>query len=170
MPTLSHHQSNRFTKLLIMGDSGSGKTGALASLVNVGYKLVIWDYDNGLEALKQYIIKNSPERLDTVEYRTLRDRRKASALGPVLVGPPRAFVDGLKLLDRWKYKDDSGTEIDLGDPGEFGEDTICVFDSLTLMCDSAMEWAEPLVTPGKSGEVYRPSIYGMAQEAIGKFI
>ena len=55
MPSLANHQSNEFTKLLIEGDSGSGKTGALASLVKAGYKLRILDMDNGLDALKQTI-------------------------------------------------------------------------------------------------------------------
>ena len=49
MPNLSKHQSSEFTKLLLMGDSKSGKTGALASLVLAGYKLRILDFDNGLE-------------------------------------------------------------------------------------------------------------------------
>ena len=39
MPNLAQHQSNNFTKMLLEGDSGSGKTGALTSLVAAGYKL-----------------------------------------------------------------------------------------------------------------------------------
>ena len=34
-------------KLLYIGDSGSGKTGSLASLVKDGYKIRILDYDSG---------------------------------------------------------------------------------------------------------------------------
>ena len=52
MPSLSAHQSNDYVKLLLCGDSGSGKSGALASLVGAGYKLRILDMDNGLDSLK----------------------------------------------------------------------------------------------------------------------
>src|SRR5215471_588653 len=127
MTSLANHQSNEYTKMLIMGDSGSGKTGALTSLVALGYKLRILDYDNGLETLKQFVLKQCPEKINNVEYRTLRDRRVASPLGPVIQGQPKAFVDGLKMLDRWKYD-----EVDFGVPSEWGPDTIFVLDSLSF--------------------------------------
>src|SRR4051812_13507500 len=115
MPSLANHQSNEFTKLLVEGDSGTGKTGALASLVSAGYKLRILDFDNGLDVLKQYILRDCPENISNVEFRTLRDKRKASADGPVIAGTPKAFVESIKLLDRWKYTD-GANEIDLGVP------------------------------------------------------
>lgn len=166
MPTLSHHQSNRFTKMLLMGDSGSGKTGALTSLVAVGYQLRILDYDNGLETLKQYVARECPEKADNVEFRTLRDKRKASPLGSIVAGTPKAFVDGLKLLDRWKYKTDQDAEVDLGVPAEWGEDTILVLDTMTFMAQAAFDWAEPLVPTGRSGEKDNRAVYGMAQRGM----
>lgn len=168
MPLLSHHQSNEFTKLLLMGDSGSGKTGAIAPLVCAGYKPRILDYDNGLETLKTFILHTCPKAIDNVEYRTLRDKRKASALGPVLSGPARAFTDGLKMLDRWKYTD--GVEVDLGVPAEWGADSILVLDSLTFMSDAAMEWADLMVPSGRSGEKDRRAVYGVAQDAVEKVL
>ena len=115
MPSLSHHQSNEYTKLLIEGDSGSGKTGSLASLVKAGYKLRILDFDNGLEPLKQFIMRDSPESIDNVEFVSLRDVRKAGPEGPTVTSP-KAFMKGIKLLDKWKYTDDEGKETDLGVP------------------------------------------------------
>src|SRR5947207_9728343 len=112
MTSLSKHQSNEYTKMLIEGDPGSGKTGGLASLVKAGYWLGILDYDNGLEPLKQYILKECPDAINNVEYRTLRDKRKASADGSVIDGIPRAFVEGVRMLDRWKYVDESGNTVD----------------------------------------------------------
>lgn len=170
MPLLSHHQSNEFTKMLLMGDSGSGKTGGCASLVCAGYKPRVLDYDNGLESLKTFIQKTCPSKIDAVEFRTLRDKRKATAAGPALAGPAKAFVDGLKMLDRWKYKDDSGDEVDFGVPAEWGADTILILDSLTFMSDAAMDWAEPLAPVGKSGERDRRAIYGIAQDAVEKVL
>lgn len=161
MPSLSNHQSNEFTKMLIEGDSGSGKTGAMASLVNAGYKLRILDYDNGLEPLKQFILKTCPEKINNVEYRTLRDKRKASPLGPIIDGNPRAFVDGIKMLDRWKYDD-----IDLGVPAEWGADTILVLDSLTFFSDAAFDFREPLTPRSKEGKYDIRAVYKDAQDAV----
>src|SRR5216683_1625548 len=103
MPTLSNHQSNDFTKMLIMGDSGTGKTGALASLVKAGYKLRILDFDNGLDVLKQFVYKDCPENIDNVEFRTLQDKLKATPLGSIVDGQPKAFPAALRMLDHWKY-------------------------------------------------------------------
>lgn len=161
MPNLSDHQSNEYTKLLIEGDSGSGKTGALASLVSAGYKLRILDMDNGLDVLKAYIQHDSPELLKNVEFRTLRDKRKASADGPVIDGQPKAFISAIKMLDRWKYDD-----IDLGPPAEWGADCILVVDSLTMLSDVAFDFREPLTPRGKSGDYDKRATYFDAQGAI----
>lgn len=162
MPTLSSHHSNEYTKMLLMGDSGSGKTGALASLVKAGYKLRILDFDNGLETLKTFVNEECPANADNVEFRTLRDKRKAGPEGSIIDGPARAFVDAVKMLDNWKYKDGE-TEIDYGKPSEWGSDTILVVDSLTFMSDAAFDWREQLVSGGKYD---KRAVYGDAQNAI----
>lgn len=161
MPSLSNHQSNEYTKLLIEGDSGSGKTGALASLVKAGYKLRILDMDNGLDVLKAYVQHECPENLDNVEFRTLRDKRKASADGPIIDGSAKAFVSAIKMLDLWKYDD-----VDLGKPAEWGADCILVVDSLTMLSDAAFDFREPLTPRGKSGDYDKRATYFDAQGAI----
>jgi hypothetical protein len=92
MPNLANHQSSNFTKLLLIGDSGSGKTGSLTSLVAAGYKLRIWDFDNGLDPLVQHVRRTAPDKLGNIEYHTLRDRKKSSPIGPVIDGAPKAFI------------------------------------------------------------------------------
>lgn len=161
MPSLANHQSNEFTKLLIEGDSGTGKTGSLASLVKAGYSLRILDMDNGLDVLKAYIVQECPDKLDSVEFRTLRDKRKATAEGPIIDGQPKAFINAIKMLDRWKYDD-----VDLGVPGEWGPSAILVLDSLTMLSDAAFDWREPLTPRGKSGDYDKRATYGDAQKAI----
>jgi len=151
---------------LVEGDSGSGKSGGLASLVAAGYKLRILDWDNGLEPLKQFIYKTCPDKIGNVEYRTLRDKMKATALGPMVDGQPKAFIEGLKMLDRWKYKDTDGTEIDLGVPAEWGPDCILVNDTLTFMSDAAFNWATPLTPKGQSGATDKRATYYIAQQAV----
>ena len=165
MPTLDKHQSNDFTKLLIEGDSGSGKTGALTSLVKAGYKLRILDFDNGLETLKQFVLKECPENVTNIEFVTLRDKRVAGPEGP-RVAKAEAFVKSIRLLDRWKYKADDGTEFDLGVPSEWGSDTILVVDSLTFMSDAAFDFREPLAPKSRDGKFDMRAVYKDAQDAI----
>lgn len=162
MPSLAAHQSNDFVKLLLLGDAKSGKTGSLVSLVKAGYQLRVLDYDNLLDTLKFYLLaENDPALLDRVEFRTLRDKRKASPLGSIVDGQPKAFVDGMRMLDNWKYDD-----TDLGKPSDWGPDCILVLDSLSRFCDAAFDWAEPLVPAGRSGEKDLRAAYGMAQDAV----
>jgi hypothetical protein len=165
MPSLADHQSNEFTKLLIEGDSGSGKTGALASLVAAGYKLRVLDMDNGLDPLKTFVEHTCPQNLGNVEFRTLRDKYKSSPEGPIIAGTPKAFVDAIKLLDRWKYTH-NGIETDLGIPSEWGPECILVIDSLTFLSDAAWAFREPLAVRGKDGKYDQRAIYKDAQDAI----
>ena len=139
MPSLSDHQSNIYTKLCVMGNPGTGKTGGLTSLVAAGYKLRILDLDNGLESLKNYVLKECPDKISSIEYRTLRDNRKASAAGPTMDGAPKAFINALKMMDRWKYDD-----IDLGPPAEWGPECILVIDTLTFLSDAAWNFYDSI--------------------------
>jgi len=160
------HQSNDFVKLLLLGDAKSGKTGSLVSLVAAGYHLRILDMDNLLDVLKHYILNQCPERIANVEYRTLRDKRKTTAEGPIIDGLPRAFIDAMKMLDNWRYTDDAGHNIDLGKPAEWGPDCILVLDSLSRLCDACYDFRIPLTPKGKGGEFDGRAVYGDAQDAV----
>ncbi len=170
MPSLANHQSNDYIKLLEIGDSKSGKTGALVSLVQAGYKLRILDLDNLLDVLKYMIQEKCPELIENVEFRTLRDKRKASALGSVIDGKPKAWINALKMMDNWKYTDDTGTETDLGNPSDWGSDCILVVDSLSRLCDAAYDFHESIIPVGKGGSYDARAIYGNAQDDVEKFI
>jgi hypothetical protein len=161
MASLADHSSNDFVKLLLIGDAKSGKTGSLVSLVKAGYKLRILDFDNLLDVLKQYVLKECPELIGNIEYRTLRDKRVAGSLGLTIKGTPKAYVDGIKLLQNWKYDD-----VDLGVPADWGPDTILVIDSLSRICDAAYDWQDAVMPSGKSGEKDGRAVYGAAQDAI----
>jgi len=165
MPTLANHQSNDYVKLLLMGDAKSGKTGSLTSLVGAGYKLRILDMDNLLDPLKNYVQRDFPDKIGNVEYRSLRDKRKSTAEGPV-VETPKAFIEAMKMLDNWKYKD-GDTDVDLGKPAEWGPDCILVIDSLSRLCDAAYDFRVPLTPKGESSGKYDArATYGDAQDAI----
>jgi hypothetical protein len=161
MPSLDKHQSSEFTKLLLEGDSGSGKTGSLASLVAAGFKLRILDMDNGLDSLANAVKRTCPANLGNVEFRTLRDKRRATAAGPVIDGVPSAFTTALQMLDRWKYN-----EIDLGVPATWGADTWLVLDSLTFLADAAFDWREALTKSATGGKYDKRMVYYDAQNAV----
>jgi len=161
MPSLANHQSNLFTKVLFLSDSKRGKTTTLWPLVKAGYKLRILDLDNLLDSLKERLLAECPKQLDSVEFRTLRDKYKTGPLGVVLDGPAKAFIDAMKMLDNWKYDD-----TDLGSPKEWGPDCILVIDSLSRLCDAAYDFHAFMMKPGKSGEVDGRAIYGQAQDAV----
>ena len=160
MPSLSNHQSNDFVKLLLCGDSGSGKSGALASLVAAGYHLRILDMDNGLDSLKTFVMKECPDKADNVEFRTLRDNYKITPAGPV-VDKPKAFVDAMKMLNKWAYDD-----IDLGAPAEWGPDVICVVDSLSFLSDAAFDHAKGLNPTAKDPRQW----FYSAQQGVESFL
>ena len=153
MPSLSEHGSSKFIKLMYIGDSGTGKTGSLVSLVAAGYKLKILDMDNGLSSLSQFIRHECPDKLANVEYETRRNRYKSTAQGPKVLGQPKAFTDALALMTEWS----DGT-----DPAEWGEDTIFVLDSLTAYGRAALEWARDMNPTAKDGRQW----YFVAQKAI----
>lgn len=122
-------------RILVVGYPGSGKTGALASLANAGYKLRVLDYDGNLEPLLQY---TDPDKLANIDVVTLEDKLRSGQKFIEAAGIPTAFADGLKMMDRWKYKDpETDEEIDLGASKEWGPDTVVVVDSLTSMGQAA---------------------------------
>lgn len=161
MTSLSDHQSNSIVKLILIGESGTGKTSALASLVVAGYKLFILDFDNLLAPLKNRLTAKAPDKIGNVFYKTFRDKMTATIGGPVVDGTPKAFHDAMQALNNWKEGDKS-----LGPAEKFGPDCVVVIDSLTRGSDAAMNWGEFITPAGKGGEKDGRAIYGEAQRAI----
>ena len=65
-------------KALVTGDSGSGKTGALASLAQAGFKLRILDTDRGADILAN-LLQNSKLAPGQVQFETIEDKMKNQA-------------------------------------------------------------------------------------------
>ncbi len=164
MPTLADHHPSAYIKLLLLGDSKSGKTTSLASLVHAGYKLRILDLDNLLGPLAGRL---SPTELTNVEYRPLRDVYKVGPTGTEVSGKPKAWIESLKMLTDWKYTDPSGAEINHGPPASWPDDTILVIDSLSRWADAAFEFHRFMTPTGTKGQDGR-AIYGNAQNDLEK--
>lgn len=128
MPKLTEHQSANTTKLLYIGDSKSGKTGSLASLVQAGYNLYILDFDNGLDILANTLRAINPALLEKVDFYTLTDKYKSTGNNMVPVAA-QAWGKAVNLLSDWPGK---------GKLETWGSNDILVIDSLTLAGQAAM--------------------------------
>lgn len=149
MATMTDYKAKTPIKMLIMGDTGSGKTGALASLANDGYKLHILDLDNGLDILSTTVKK---ENLENVEFETITEKRKLIG-GKMLPasGLPQVFAKSLKTLTDWSNKYTSLQDI-------------IVIDSLTFLSDAALEHVQGGAGHlGKNPEIQE---WGMAMQLI----
>jgi hypothetical protein len=140
--------------MLLLGDSGSGKTGALASLVKAGYKLKIVDFDNGLDILAK-MLEKTPELLSRAEYITCTDKWK-SVSGKIMIdGQPKAWAKGMNALDKWE----DGTSAK-----DWERDTVLVLDSLTFAGQAALRNA--LFLNGRAGQQAQIQDWGAAMSAI----
>ena len=144
MPQGTKHQSRKTTKLLNVGIPGSGKTGATACLVKAGYRMIIVDFDNGVDILIN-MLKNDKEALERLYYETFTDNMQlikgqtrgkdggtAATAKIVTKGTPTAITSALGGLTHWKFPVEEGSSetYDLGNIGTWGPDTIVMIDSL----------------------------------------
>lgn len=140
MPKLSAHVSATTTKLLLIGDSGAGKTGALASLAGAGYNIRVVDLDNGLDVLKNLLSDpKSPygaDALSRVDYETITDKMRIAPGGVKLI-PAKATVwqRAISLIDNWKTE-----TADYGPLHTWTPNDVLVIDSLTRLSQGALDW------------------------------
>lgn len=121
--------AKRPIRMMIVGYPGTAKTGAIASLANMGYKIRMLDYDGNSQSLLTYTDKDKLANIDIVY---LEDAMRNGDRFIETTGVPTAFRAGLNLMDNWKYKD-GDEEVNLGKSKDWGCDTIVVLDSLTSM-------------------------------------
>lgn len=146
MPQGTKHQSHNVTKLLNIGDSGAGKTSALACLADAGYRLIIADFDNGLDILIKIIKKKNAKALENLYYETFTDEMQMSGGFVLPKGTPKAFTSGMEGFTKWKFPIEPGSKetYDLGNIGTWGSETIVVIDSLGLAGIAALRFIRQL--------------------------
>jgi len=131
MPSAEKRPAGMPVKLLLIGDSGTGKTGSLAALANVGYELFIIDFDNGVEPLFTYVV---PEARKIVHYETLQVKLKGSGDGAAIVRAD-AISKAMGLLNNWV---DSETKQSYGAVSSWDSKRVLVIDSLTMFGSAAL--------------------------------
>lgn len=165
MPGLEEHESATVVKALCVSDSGGGKTGSLASLVDAGYNLRVLDFDGGLSVLRGYIKKK--ENMRNVHYITLRD--KFGLMGPKLgIKKADAFQRAMNALDEGGAKHWGEAGAHIPPVREWGPRDILVLDTLATAGKSSLSMV--LLANGqimKSPEIQH---YGTAMDNIEKLL
>jgi hypothetical protein len=174
MPSLTHHPSvageRRIYKGLHVGVTGTGKTGALASLVEQGYKLRILDFEDGLDPIAGYISEPKRKLLANVSYHTLKDEFKL--VGSYMsIGKAPSFQRAMALLNDWK--DEDAPDGTWGPVSSWGDDTILVLDTLGSFSRCAFNMVlqanAALGPPGARGGPEQ-SHYGAAQTNVERVL
>lgn len=163
MPSMTDHESNSIVKALCASDSGSGKTGALASLVDAGLNLRILDFDNGLSVLKGFVKDKS--KLANVHYvDKLQDEIQLVA-GRIGIKRAPAFQRAMDALDKGG-KDFWGA--DIPPIAQWTPRDVLVVDSLTMASRASLQ----MVMQANAAGMKNPEIqhYGVAMENIERWI
>ena len=128
MPKLSD-STFEATRLLIVGDPGSGKTSAVGYLLNHGQRLFIADFDSKLNVIARCV---SGEALKNLYFESLLDKvRPDKVTGyPTTIGKPTAYRKFINLTSKWV---DSSSGEDFGAPESWGPNDWLVIDSLTSL-------------------------------------
>lgn len=128
-------------KLLLIGDSSSGKTGSLCSLAAAGYNLRIIDIDKGSEIIANYLsdknslyYKKDPEAISRVEVVRISDAMR-SINGVLSAVKGDAWQRAMKLLMDWT---DGDTK--LGPISSWGPKDVLVIDSLSGLTKMALNF------------------------------
>ena len=158
MARASDYKKSSFIKLLFIGTSGAGKTGALTSLVAAGYKLRIIDLDGGLDALVNHVLAECPDKIDNIEYESFRDKMKMGPTGPKVAGAPAAYRNTLQALEKWPE--------DGSDPATWGADTILVLDSMTSLGRAAIQWAKAMNPTSKDPRQWYKTAQDLVEDLI----
>lgn len=130
MAQLGELPITRLAKCLAVGDSGGGKTGALAGLAKAGFTLAIYDYDNGHQILMDDKILPKEFRKN-VYVNVYQDEIMATPSGPRWKEPLRAWSRSVEHL---------ANHPDLGPVSKFTDRHVIVIDSLTFQGRAALRY------------------------------
>lgn len=131
-------------KTLFMGESGSGKTCALASLLQAGYNVRMLDLDNGVDALKDILTdpksKYSKDCIGRLAYITLTERMRFAG-GRIIPANATVWAKSMGMLDKWKNDNpDLGTICDFGPAAKWTAREVLVIDTLGNLATGALNF------------------------------
>lgn len=147
---------------LLVGYPKGGKTGAIIPLIEAGFKVRMLAFETNYDVLLNYTDEKALANLDIV---TLEDRFELLDGKRTLTvsGIPKAFTEGLKMMQRWKYVE-NGQTVDLGASAEWGQDTIVVVDSMSAEAEASLNWSIKMANKDPSSMT--SAIWGMARKNL----
>lgn len=152
MPRLDEPDSEGPIKGLILGNSGAGKTGSLASLAKAGYQLHIADFDSGTNILRN-VLKGDKEALRRIEVETFTDVYGGSPqVRPIKI---QAWAKALDQFTKWSNQYQT-------------LDHVLVVDSLNFMSKTAFNWI--LQMAGRLTSPKEIQDWGAVQDLVGNFL
>lgn len=166
MPGLGEASAAPFAKIFLIGDTKTGKTAALKSLVDLGLHLHILDTDCKLvpSYFQQLILADDPRKLDLVDFVQYRDEYENNQSdGSIPKAPAVGYTRCTAAATKW---------IDGSKPFEWGPEHVFVVDTLNTLSTLAFNQAYFLVknnTRNTQVNDYR-QVYKGAQNAIERFI
>lgn len=139
MTSMRNHQSGKTTKMLLLGDPGAGKTGAICSLADAGYNVRILDMDNGADIIRNTMLSPKSiygrDAIDRIHCKTITDKL-SNVAGKLIPKSPKAWQKAVEMLDNWK--DGDGEQF--GPISSWTDKDVLVIDSLTHLCNAAMNF------------------------------
>jgi len=145
-------------RILEVGFPKSGKTGALASLLDAGYNLRYLDFDRNVHPIQAFAAPDSLKRLSVVE---CLDAVKIGPNGQMRYdGAPKAVVTALEALSKWPS--------DGSNASEWGDKDVLVVDSGSVMAESAMR--RNMVLNSREGKRPLFGDYQAAHDTVTNFL
>jgi len=159
-------------KVILCAHSGSGKTGANASLAAMGQRLRYLDLDNGIDILRNLLrdpqsdyVKRNPKVGENLESVVAITEQRRSANGKLSIARAEVWPKVSKLLEQWI---DPVTQRDFGSITSWDTNvTLCV-GSFTRLAESALRFVQGI--NGRLNEHPYQSDYGDAQNLLRAFL
>jgi hypothetical protein len=141
-------------RVLICGESASGKTGAIAQLANAGYRILLFDFDQNSRVIGSYLKEGHAD----IFVKTLNAARltNAGVLGGAKESQQTAVKqmnEFYKMLQHWKTPEE-----DLGPSKDLSPKDVIVIDSGTFLAELCLMAAYEHPDANK----HTPTIYRIA--------
>ena len=159
---------DRRFKAIVIASPKTGKTGAIAALVNAGYRVILAAFDPGYDILLNLI---DPAQAHNLIILPFEDRRgfqgKDSKMTVAHLGDPVAFAKFVAFLNDGKARQaecQGGEIVDLGPSETWGYDTFLVVDNLSGVSKAA--FARLLNQIGRTRMTKARRDWGLAQDEV----
>lgn len=118
---IQNHPRRTTTKLMVVGDSGAGKTSLLAGLANAGYKVRMFDFDHAADAVIPFLTEDGMGNFSYID--CSEDNDKETAVG---------------LFKKMAHEGWVSDDENFGPVSSWNDDKIVVvIDSLTAFSEAA---------------------------------